>query len=358
MLDMTTVGAGGGSIVWLDGVGGLHVGPRSAGAVPGPVCYGRGGVEPTVTDASLLLGYINSAGLGGGPRLDVAAASAAFEPLADRLGRDLLATAAGVHRVVNAAMADRIRLVSIKRGHDPRRYTLLAFGGAGPLHGPALLNELPLRGVLVPPRPGVLSAIGLAWAATEHDSQAALHRPLASLNAADLRARLAELDRHGRAALAAEGVVGDVAAEAWAAVRSIGQSYELDVPVDLDQPTAAAITDGFHATHERVYGYANADAPAEIVGLRLTHRRPGVAPLPMPPRGGDGQPVAERAAFFAGQREPAPTTIYRRDDLRREQVIAGPAIVEQADATTVIYPGQAARCLPGGALLIRRAGES
>ena len=356
MLDMTTVGAGGGSIAWLDAAGGLHVGPRSAGAAPGPACYGRGGTEPTVTDASLLLGYLDPAGLGGALELDVEAARAAFAPLADQLGCGLLAAAAGVHRVVNAAMADRIQLVSIKRGHDPRGYTLLAFGGAGPLHGPALLHDLPLRGVLVPPRPGVLSAIGLAWAATERDSQAALHQPLAALHEAALRARLAELDRGGRAALAAEGVAGEVAAEAWAAMRYIGQSYELDVAVDLDRPTAAALERDFHQAHERAYGYANPEAPTEIVSLRLTHRRPGVTPVPAAPPGGTGRPAAERLAFFAGRGQPVPTPVYRRDDLRPEQVIAAPAIVEQADATTVIYPGQAARCLPSGALLIQRAG--
>src|SRR5207248_1429406 len=207
MLDMTTVGAGGGSIAWLDGADALHVGPRSAGAEPGPACYGRGGDQPTVTDASLLLGYVNPAGLGrGNLRLDREAALAAFQPLADRLGYDVVRTALGVHRVVNAAMADRIRLVSIKRGFDPRRYVLVAFGGAGPLHGPALLDELPIRGVLVPTRPGVLSAIGLAWGATEHDSATSLHRRLSELSDDELRGRLGELGEAGRRVLADEGI--------------------------------------------------------------------------------------------------------------------------------------------------------
>jgi N-methylhydantoinase A/oxoprolinase/acetone carboxylase beta subunit len=310
-----------------------------------------------VADASLLLGYLDPAGLGGGLPLDVEAARAAFRPLADRLGCGLLEAAAGVHRVVNAAMADRIRLVSIKRGHDPRRYTLLAFGGAGPLHGPALLADLPLRGALIPVRPGVLSAIGLAWAATEHDSQAALHCPLAGLDEAELRVALAELDRRGRAALAAEGLVEGVVAEAWAAMRYIGQSYELDVPVEVERPAPTAILAGFHREHERAYGYADPDSPAEIVGLRLTHRRPGAPPAPLPLGVGVGRPSAERAAYFPGMAAPIPTPIYRRDALAEGQIVAGPAIIEQADATTVVYPGQAARRLSSGALLIRRAGE-
>jgi N-methylhydantoinase A/oxoprolinase/acetone carboxylase beta subunit len=355
MLDMTTVGAGGGSIAWLDVAGALHVGPRSAGAEPGPACYDRGGDQPTVTDASLILGYLNPLGLGRGTLpLDRAAALRAFDPLCRSLGLDAVEAALGVHRVVNAAMADRIRLVSIKRGVDPRRFTLVAFGGAGPLHGPALLAELPIRAVLVPARPGVLSAIGLAWGATEHDTQVALHRRLDALAADELADRLRELNAAGRQVLEREGVVEDVVGSATAAVRYVGQSYDLDVPIVAGQSTAETIGEEFQSIHERVYGYANHGLPIEVVSLRLTHRRGSVTPEPLVSPPGNGQPFDERRAYFSGATGPVSTLVYWREDLAAEQVIRGPAVVEQQDATTVVYLNQTARRLPAGGLLIER----
>jgi N-methylhydantoinase A/oxoprolinase/acetone carboxylase beta subunit len=353
MLDMTTVGAGGGSIAWLDAASALHVGPRSAGAEPGPACYGRGGDQPTVTDASLILGYLNPRGLGRGSLpLDRAAARLAFEPICQSLQYDAIEAALGVHRVVNAAMADRIRLVSIKRGIDPRRFTLVAFGGAGPLHGPALLADLPIRAVLVPARPGVLSAIGLAWGATEHDAQVALHRRLEVLSADELAERLRELDAAGRQVLEREGVVDDVVGSAVAAVRYVGQSYDLDVPIVSGHSTAATIGEDFQTIHERVYGYANRGLPIEVVSLRLTHRRGSVTPAPLVSSPGAGQPFDERRAYFNGAAAPVSTPVFWREDLAAEQVIRGPAVIEQQDATTVVYPAQSARRLRTGGLLI------
>ncbi len=355
MLDMTTVGAGGGSIAWIDAADALHVGPRSAGAEPGPACYGRGGESPTVTDASLLLGYLNPDGLGRGKmRLDRKAALAAFRPLAERLGFDVVQAALGVHRVVNAAMADRIRLVSIKRGVDPRRYTLVAFGGAGPLHGSALLADLPIRAVLVPSRPGVLSAIGLAWGATEHDTQVAMHQRLENLSDGEIQRQLGELDLLGRQVLADEGIVDDVVAEAVAAVRYVGQSYELDVPLSLSDGQFDAIGVDFQRLHQQVYGYANQGLPVEVVSLRLTHRRRAVTPEPLVGRPGHGRPFAERQAYFPNLATAVPTPVYWRDDLAEEQVVRGPAVIEQEDATTVVYPGQSLRRLSTGGLLIER----
>jgi N-methylhydantoinase A/oxoprolinase/acetone carboxylase beta subunit len=380
MLDMTTVGAGGGSIAWLDPAGALHVGPRSAGADPGPACYGRGGTQPTVTDASLLLGYLNPDGLGRGSlRLDRAAAQGAVASVAAPLGLDLVQAALGIHRVVNAAMADRIRLVSIKRGYDPRKYVLVAFGGAGPVHGPALLADLPIRGVLVPARPGVLSAVGLAWGATELDRSAAIHRQLADLTAAELREWRARLDRLGRATLAAEGVDAGVSAAATAAVRYVGQSYELDVPLppallpspgaeasvgddtpagDGEAPAAPSVADAigesFHQIHEDIYGYANRELPAEVVSLRVAHRRATVVPAALKVPTGSGAPFAEREAYFSGTPGPTRVPVFWRDDLAVGQVLGGPLIVEQADATTVVYPGQKLTSLASGALLIER----
>ena len=355
MLDMTTVGAGGGSIAWIDAGGSLHVGPRSAGGDPGPVCYGRGGDQPTVTDASLVLGYLNPDGFGrAGPKLDRDAAFAVFRPLADRLGLDVPTVALGVHRVVNAAMADRIRLVSVKRGYDPRRYVLVAFGGGGPLNGPALLDDLPIRGVLVPARPGVLSAIGLAWGATEHDSQFSLHRRVSELTTEELHSRLGDLDVDGRRRLAMEGIRDSVEADATAAVRYVGQSYELGIPIALKDGTPEAIERSFQKQHEEVYGYANRGLPVEVVSLRVTHRRVSVTPAPVPTRSGTGLPFAERLAFFPGREGPVPTPIYWRDDLAYDQIVRGPAIIEQEDTTTVVYPGQRAVRLPTGGLMVER----
>jgi N-methylhydantoinase A/oxoprolinase/acetone carboxylase beta subunit len=361
MVDVTTIGAGGGSLAWLDGAGGLRVGPQSAGAEPGPACYGRGGDRPTVTDASVVLGYLNPEHFAGGSlRLDAGAAARAVATVAAPLGLDVVAAAAGIHRVVNARMADQIRLMTIQRGHDPRGLTLVLLGGAGPVHGVALAEELGLDDVLVPEAPGVLSALGLLAAPVEHE-HARTHPGV--VEAADLAAvngLLRELDAAGRARMREEGVPEAGVEVAYAAdMRYVGQAYELSVPIraPLAPADLGGVEAAFHAAHERIYGYARTGQPVEFVNFRAvhTHRVP-------PPRirtsvrmagsVADAR-VGGRRAHFAPAGFVA-TPVYARERLPAGVRLAGPAIVEQADTTIVVPPGWAAEVEASGNLRLRR----
>ena len=360
MVDVNTIGAGGGSIAWIDAAGGLRVGPRSAGAEPGPACYGRGGDEATVTDASVVLGYLNPARFAGGAMtLDVAAAERALEAVGRRLGVDAVTAAAGIHRVVNARMADQIRLVTIKRGYDPRQFALVVLGGAGPVHGAALAAEMGMAEVLVPEAPGVLAAFGLLAAAIEHQHARTLQ---ARTDAADLDAvnrLLDELDAAGRARMREEGVPAAEVRVAYSAdMRYVGQAYELEVPVPAPitragMPEALA---AFHAIHERVYGYARTQQPVEFVNFRAVHSYPLPRPVVRPAARGQGTldeaRVGERPAYFGRF---MPTAIYERARLPLGARLPGPAIVEQADTTTVIPPGVTATVDEAGNLRLRRA---
>ena len=360
MVDVNTIGAGGGSIAWIDAAGGLRVGPRSAGAEPGPACYGRGGDEATVTDASVVLGYLNPARFAGGAMtLDVAAAERGLEAVGRRLGVDAVTAAAGIHRVVNARMADQIRLVTIKRGYDPRQFALVVLGGAGPVHGAALAAEMGMAEVLVPEAPGVLAAFGLLAAAIEHQHARTLQ---ARTDAADLDAvnrLLDELDAAGRARMREEGVPAAEVRVAYSAdMRYVGQAYELEVPVPAPitragMPEALA---AFHAIHERVYGYARTQQPVEFVNFRAVHSYPLPRPVVRPAARGQGTldeaRVGERPAYFGRF---MPTAIYERARLPLGARLPGPAIVEQADTTTVIPPGVTATVDEAGNLRLRRA---
>jgi N-methylhydantoinase A len=359
MVDVNTIGAGGGSIAWLDAAGGLRVGPRSAGAEPGPACYGRGGDEATVTEASVVLGYLNPARLAGGAlTLDVAAAERALARVGRRLGVDAVTAAAGIHRVVNARMADQIRLVTIKRGYDPRQFALVVLGGAGPVHGAALAEEMGMPEVLVPEAPGVLAAFGLLAAAIEHHHARTLH---ARTDAADLDAVArccAELDAAGRGRMREEGVPADAVRVAYAAdMRYVGQAYELEVPIPVPVTPARMpeILAAFHAVHERVYGYARTQQPVEFVNFRAVHTYPLPRPVVTPAAQASGTltdaRVGERPAYFGGF---VPTPIYERTLLPRGARLAGPAIVEQTDTTTVIPPGVTALVDDAGTLRLRR----
>jgi N-methylhydantoinase A/oxoprolinase/acetone carboxylase beta subunit len=360
MVDVNTIGAGGGSIGWLDAAGGLRVGPRSAGAEPGPACYGRGGDRPTVTDASLLLGYLNPENFAGGSlRLDVRAAEIAVATVARRLGLDVVATAAGIHRVINARMADQIRLMTIQRGHDPREFTLVLLGGAGPVHGVALAEELGLRDVLVPEAPGVLSALGLLSAAIEHHHARTHPGVVDAIDLDAVNALLRDLDAAGRAQMREEDVPATAVEVAYGAdMRYVGQAYELAVPIPV--PLAAGDLPGvqaaFDAVHARVYGYARAGQPVEFMNFRAVHTCRLPAPRIQAPHRVRGTTadarVGERRAHFA----PAgflPTSVYARPRLPLGAELPGPAIVEQHDTTTVVPPGWVARVEESGNLRIR-----
>jgi N-methylhydantoinase A len=361
MVDVNTIGAGGGSIAWLDAAGGLRVGPRSAGADPGPACYGRGGEDATVTDASLLLGYLDPAGFAGGTMaLDVRAAEAAIRRLAGPLGLDPVRTAAGIHRVVNARMADQIRLMTIQRGHDPREFTLVLLGGAGPVHGVALADELGLPDVLVPEAPGVLSALGLLAAAIEHQHARTLPGPVAEADLAAVNACLRELDAAGRARMADEAVPPDAVHVTYTAeMRYVGQAYELPVPIvaPVGAEDLAAVQAAFHATHERVYGYARPGQAVEFVNFRAVHAYPLPRPTLAPAARAGGSLAdarrGERRAYFAPHGF-VPTPTYARGCLPAGARVAGPAIVEQPDTTTVIPPGWAGTVEASGNLRLGR----
>ncbi len=380
-MDIHTVGAGGGSLARLDAGGALRVGPESAGADPGPACYGKGSL-PTVTDANLLLGrLLPDAFLGGRMALDPERARAAFAPLAERLearglrlagsessqGSDLAAL--GVLRVANAAMERAIRAISVERGHDPREFTLVAFGGAGPLHAAHLAEALGMHRVLVPRFPGVLSALGMLAADVTRDASRALLVPLDALDPAALRAAMRELGGAGLAALAADGEPPERCRVEWALdLRYAGQGYELTVPWpeaalaegDSIAPHAAALAGRFHALHERRYGHAMPGRAIEAVLLRMraASARPPLALAPADeaaPRAGPLLPAATVSAALAAEhagRAAAP--VYARADTRPGDRIPGPAIVTQLDATTVVPPGWEAEVDGEGNLVLVR----
>ncbi|ELY87195.1 hydantoinase/oxoprolinase family protein [Natrialba taiwanensis] len=361
MVDVNTVGAGGGSIAWVDGGGALRVGPQSSGAQPGPACYGRGGTRPTVTDANVVLGYIGpDTALGGELTLDVDAARDALAQLADEAGLpDALAAARGVYRVANATMTRTIRSVTVERGHDPREFALVAFGGAGPLHAVALADSLDVDRVVVPRPGGVLSAFGLLAADESYDAVRTVGVDLETAEPETIESVSDELV----ADVLAETSDPDAArVERTADCRYDGQSFELSVPM-ANGFDAAAVAERFHEAHERAYGYA-LDERIEVVNLRATATVPGTDPTVRHAGRGDAR-VGTRTAHFPGfgleaesksksEPEPRETTVYDRDRLAPNATIAGPAILEQDESTAVVPPGWTGRCLADGTLVVTR----
>jgi N-methylhydantoinase A len=348
VIDIHTVGAGGGSIAYVDAGGVLRVGPRSAGAVPGPACYGRGGVEPTVTDANLVLGRLDPGGFLGGRgdvALDRAAAHRALEQLGGQLGLDAEAAALGVIRIVNATMERALRRVSVERGHDPRQFILFPFGGAGPLHACDLAAALGIRHILIPPFPGVLSAYGMLVADIVSDASHSILQDAETLLAdlTPLRQALQSQEARVRTVLAGEAVAAP-AISAALDLRYRGQSYELTVPLDLplDDTTFRRAVDTFHQTHEQRYGYAMAGEQVQVVTLRIRGSGPGARPelpseAPGSPDAGAAC-VSEQPVWF-DPTGPTATPCFDRTRLRAGHRFDGPAMVFQFDATTVVLPG-------------------
>jgi len=361
MVDVNAIGAGGGSIAWIDPGGGLRVGPHSAGAEPGPACYGRGGTEATVTDASVGLGYVDTAYFAGGTlSLDPALAAQAVEQRVARpLGMTLEDAALGIHRVVTAQMAEGIRFVSISRGIDPRDFSLVAFGGGGPVHATALARELGMRRIIVPRFPGVLSAAGLLAAPIEHEAQAAFPHQFAKVDPPLLLAVCARLKSQCEARMAQESR-GGAAVETlyFADVCYVGQSHYLEVPLDLSDPPSviARCFENFVRLHEQIYGHAT-QSPARFVNLRAVLRAP-FATVPL----ADGRPPSgtrlKGTRLVRMQETPSAqeTPIYDRDGLASGERIAGPAIIEQADTTTLVEPGWVATVHEAGAMILEREG--
>ena len=368
MIDVSTIGAGGGSIAWIDPAGGLRVGPRSAGSDPGPACYPGGGPDPTVTDASVVLGYLNPQNFAGGQlTLDVDAAHRAVGGLAERLGMSVREAALGIHRVVNANMADQIRLGSVKRGHDPRKFALVAFGGAGPVHGGPLAADIGIPTMIVPENPGVLSALGLLVAPVEHEHMRTFVARTPDIDVANMRDVLATLDAQGLAAMETEGIARDRISTRHAAdMRYVGQSYELevDVPDTTDASTPDELARRFHDAHERVYAHAQRGNAVETVNLRVVHSFRPAPPSPAGDRAGraDGNEAREtRRTVFAEHPDGVDAAVFDRSDLAPGTVIDGPAIVEQPDTTIVVYPGHQCTVGDDGLLFVtfpvRRTGH-
>lgn len=341
-----TVGAGGGSKARVDAGGILHVGPESAGALPGPVCYGRGGTSVTVTDANLVLGRLVADQFLGGTAaaLDAERARVALRELAASLGLEPEEAALGVVRVANATMERALRRVSLERGHDPRDYVLVPFGGAGPLHACELAGALGVRQLLVPRHPGVLSALGLLMADVTDDASQALISPLAEL--ADAPGRVAELVRELKARVTGALGEANVRLEAFIDLRYRGQSYELETPLGLPALPQSLEAAGalFHELHRRRYGYAAPSEPVEATALRLRGSLPGTRPeyAEQPEVQTPCTPTGMRDVWFES-RGPRSVPLYRREDLGHGHAFAGPALVVQYDSTLVVPPGWRAR---------------
>ncbi|MGH7318128.1 MAG: hydantoinase/oxoprolinase family protein, partial [Candidatus Rokuibacteriota bacterium] len=321
-----------------DGTGALRVGPESAGARPGPACYGLGGTMPTVTDAHVVAGTLRpDALLGESIRVDRAQAEAALAPVARALGLGLREAAAGVLEVANAAMRRAIRLISVQRGFDLRDFTLVAYGGAGPLHGARLAQELGMPRVVVPGHAGVFSALGCVTTDVAYDHVQTFRRALETLDPADLETRFERLMQGVRAPLLTEGHPPDAIRLGRSVdVRYVGQNYELEVPWRGD---GGALREDFRALHQRLYAYATGDA-MECVNLRVRAFVEAAVPdLTAWPSGSGGGPRGEYRASFPESGETA-LPVYRRLDLAPEQAIKGPALVEDPWATALIYPGQ------------------
>jgi N-methylhydantoinase A len=356
MVDVRTVGAGGGSIARVTASGLLEVGPASAGAEPGPIAAGRGGTLPTITDANLLLGRLDPARFPGAPRV-----RAAFEALGRPLGLAPVEAAAATLRIADTRMANAIRMVSLSLGADPRDFTLFAFGGAGPLHATALARELGLPRVLVPARPGITNALGCVVADLRHDFVRTLSRPLATLDIAEVHAILAEQEAQGRALVATASVAATTVNATFAAdMQFVGQTHLLRVSLADAKPTLADLQSRFEAAYHARFRVALPEIRAAVVNLTcsVTGHRPPVDlrllldPAERRPTLVDAQTATRPVLFDDGWHD---TPFYRRAHLPAAVTLIGPAVIEQMDTTTVLGPGDRAEQDGDGNLLIEVA---
>jgi N-methylhydantoinase A len=350
VIDLAEVSAGGGSIAWVDRAGALRVGPHSAGAQPGPVCYQRGGTEPTVTDCNLLLGYLDAGSLlAGDLPIDIDAARAAVEAkLAKPLGIDVETAAAAVIDVVNNAMGEALKIVSVQRGHDPRDFTLAAFGGAGPLHAAALADELAVPAVICPPIPGAFSALGLVGTDLKRDYVRTFFRTTDAVTPDDMQRAFAELEAEGEAMLERAGVPPERRRlERSVDARYARQSYEIVVPVASGELTATSIgdvADAFHARHHQTYGHDNRSEPVQLVNVRIA----AVGEIPtlrmsQEPAGAGADPAkARRQAWFRSTGR-VDVPVLDRAKMPAGYEAAGPAVIESLESTICVPPGWSAR---------------
>jgi N-methylhydantoinase A len=361
LIDIKSIGAGGGSIAWIDAGGFLRVGPQSAGAMPGPACYGLGGERPTVTDANLLLGRLDpDYFLGGRMPLDRARAEAVLAELATQAGMTTIDLASSIVEIANENMASAIKMVSLERGHDPRRFALFAFGGAGPLHAAAVARSLRIPRVLVPMYPGHASALGLLLADLRVDKVWTQAYRSSRVDAALVQRQFAAIREAAKQELRQEGFSGTPEVSFSISMRYAGQNYEHVVPVPAEAMTNATLQAAFaafEAIHAERYGYAIEGEEIELVAFHVTvsGRRP--APRLRAEVGGEGsvRPVS-RLVHFRGLGD-VPTAVYRRYALPAGTSIEGPCILEEAGSTTLVEPGMSVTVLPDGQLLIETGEE-
>lgn len=359
MIDVRTIGAGGSSIAYVDKGGALKVGPESAGANPGPACYGRGGKQPTVTDASLVLGYLNPQTFAGGLDIDVELSRKAIESqIAEPLGMSLLEAALGIHAIVNSNMAQTLRLVSIKRGHDPRDFVLIPFGGAGPLQGGRLAENASINRILVPPTPGVLSAMGLMLAPIQHEALASFEMPAGNVTLEKLQQTFTPLDEQNRRKMMNDGVDPAVCKTAYfAEIRYVGQSHQLEVDMgtSISADSVQNALDLFNSTHLATYNHNDPKAACEFVMLRSVHSKEAEEKSllePMADVAGGEPSFTTRQICLSADLGYETVPVYQRADLPAGYQLTGPAIIEQADTTTLIYRDHSARVDRYGNLII------
>jgi N-methylhydantoinase A len=365
MVDIKAIGAGGGSIAWLDVAGALRVGPQSAGADPGPVSYGRGGSEPTVTDANLALGYLHpNYFLGGEMILDAELACKEIKKrIADPLGLSVIDAARGIIEVINTKMAYAVRAVTIERGLDPRAFALLAYGGAGPMHACAVARNLGIERIVVPVGPGTFSAMGMLVSDIRHDFVRTFPLSVAEgLSLKTINDKFEDIDDEATGVLVQEGVHRESMTFGRALdIRYVGQEYTITVPLTGNRTNRRSfeeLENRFHLLHEQNYGHSSREEPIEIVNLRVTAT--GRVPQPRPRAAetgfskSDETRIGETEAYFAGR--PRSTPVYTRDALRAGNRVIGPAIVVEKSATTVVEPAFELEVLPQGHLWLRPVG--
>lgn len=346
MINIITIGAGGGSIAQIDEGGALKVGPKSAGAVPGPACYGRGGTQPVVTDANIVLGKLNQKRILGG-RMEVyldLAHEALDRCICEKSGLSRAQAANGIITVVNSNMVRAVRSVSVEKGYDVREFSLMAFGGAGPLHACEVAKELGIRQVIIPPHPGTLCSLGLLLADTKFDMSRTLILEGKVENLPKFNEQFADMIHQGSEALDREGVTKERRCFEFAVdMRYQRQNFEISIPVPTgemtEQDLRRAIAD-FHAEHKRSYGYCNEQAPVQFVSYRASAigiiDKPEMTEQPLCPAAPAPVPLETRSVLFQGESEYRPTPVYRRESFIPGQSIAGPCICEQMDTTLVV----------------------
>jgi N-methylhydantoinase A len=355
IVDIHTIGTGGGSIAWMDN-GAVRVGPHSAGSIPGPACYGRGGTEPTVTDANLFLGRLGAKSLlGGDMSLDQEAARQAIERLAPQAGLAPTEFAEGILAISNAAMADAMRTITVSQGVDPREFTLVAFGGAGPMAAAFLAQELDIREVLIPRFPGTFSAWGMLQTDLRHDFTMSFYRAVDAVDVKDIESSYNELEAEGKDAVLAEGVEEkDISYQRSADMRYTGQEYTINVPV-ADDIDIEQVIENFHDAHRRRYGHSSPGAPVEFVNVRVAAIG-AVGKFSSPAAIGatdhDNVILGERNATFDGVAHMTP--VVARDRLGTDYTIDGPVIIEEQSATTIVPPGWQVKVDEQGNILLHR----